>query len=162
LGSELRIPSTPDGRPPGHILLGFDDIELLFKLRNVFPIFHGWIVGRTKDHIPAALGLIHLDESNLSAQYHVLEWCSLVVNTSGTLTLDVLRRAAWLGVPCVGTSRQKFQTDVWPELVSEDSDSTLRVTRRLLTDPSLYANLSARRACHEIYSMLMPDSASTR
>lgn len=149
LRSELRIPAAPADKPTGHILLGFDDIELLFKLRTVFPIVQGWVVCKTNHQVPLALGLMRLDESNLSAQYQVLEWCSLVVNTSGELTLQVLRRAASLGIPCVGSSRQKYQAEVWPELVSEDFDSTLRVARKLLSDPSKYASLSSHRACGE-------------
>jgi glycosyltransferase involved in cell wall biosynthesis len=145
LRSELRIPSAPAGKPIGHVLLGIDDIGILFELRNIFPILHGWIIGGANARPPAALGLIHVDESNLGFQCQVLEWCSLVVNTSGTVSLNVLQRAACLGVPCIGTSRQKFQTEIWPELAAEDCDSSILAARKVLADPSVYASLAARR-----------------
>lgn len=150
LRCELCIPAAPPGRPLGHVLLPLDDVEIYLRLRNIFPILRGWVIGTKTSRAPTAFGLVHLHETAYNIQVQVLEWCSLVLNTSGCLTPAVLRQAANSGVPCIGSPQQKLQTELWPDLAAAVANDAVRLARKLLADSSFYATVSNPITPHDV------------
>jgi hypothetical protein len=173
--SEVRIPVLSKScevggvkvpRTVGYLGMGKGDIPIFEKLKRIFPVLSGWVLGGCSGSAAnaedtSASGLELRDISIPEEARFDLAQSVLLINVSGALPKSLLIDAALYGVPCIGTGKNPEQKNLWPELETEDEAEAVKIARALLTNAAWMQRASAlaRNVCEMHYTPDEEDSA---
>lgn len=152
--TEVSIPTTPDGRRFGHLIIADTDVPLFLDLRRLFPILRGWVIGdaplNAEYERPHGLKFLAEDSEDCHSR---LAQATLILNMGNRLSEVTLIDAALCGVPCIGSPKSRAQTDLWPDLVVSQARLALNLARCLLTNAARFHSLveCARISCQRLY-----------
>ena len=159
----MKIPTVPKPsvtatvkvlRRMGYLGLAPDDAAIFKRLRRIFPVLSAWVPKQAPDCDWEGAEVTGVSMECPEEARFELAQSVLLLNVSGQLSEALLRDAAWLGVPCVGTEAQPAQSILWPQVTVQAEDEAIAIGRRLLTDAA-FANRTAeaaREACRLTYS----------
>jgi glycosyltransferase involved in cell wall biosynthesis len=169
--SDVRIPAAPPScevatvrvpRRSGYVGMSARESALFHQLRTIFPILHGWLLGKQG---PATVELEGVDplvrRSTEDARYDLAQ-SVLLLNLAGELPDQILIDAALYGVPCIGSS-SLTQKLLWPTLVADGHRDALVIARRVLTNAAQLRRLAAeaRALCIRLYAPSEEESAQS-
>jgi glycosyltransferase involved in cell wall biosynthesis len=164
--SDVKIPTVPKPsvtarvkvlRRFGYIGMAAEDLPVFQRLQRIFPALSAWLPRSMEDEfapedidgtdvVPVYL------EAPEASRFEIAQ-SILLLNVSGQLDPELLRSAALLGVPCVGSEAASEQLLLWPELSVQNEEEAVIVGRTLLTNAALLHRLAnvARARCLELY-----------
>lgn len=152
--TEISVPTTPEGRPFGHMIVGKIDVPLFLALRRLFPVLRGWVISDTplitEHEQPDVVKLLSEDPKSF---HYRLAQTTLILDTGNQISDAILVDAALCGVPCIGSQKSRLQANLWPDLVVSNEYLALNVARCLLTNAARFRSVveSARISCEQIY-----------
>jgi glycosyltransferase involved in cell wall biosynthesis len=164
--SDVKIPTLPKPsvtarlkvlRRFGYIGTAEDDLPVFRRLQHIFPALSAWVPRSVEDEFApdeaeaTNVFPVYLDAPEAS-RFEIAQ-SILLLNASGQLDPELLRSAALLGVPCVGSSAASEQLLLWPELCVRSEEAAIVLARALLTNAALLHRLTnaARARCLELY-----------